>query len=46
MLENLKEKCNVIEMFPQNKRDFSAMIPQSILAYFPTQRRNLTKSLI
>ncbi len=31
MLENLKEKCNVIEMFPQNKRDFSAMIPQSIL---------------
>ena len=31
MLENLKEKCNVIEMFPQNKRDFSSMIPQSIL---------------
>ena len=26
-----KEKCNVIEMFPQDKRDFSAMIPQSIL---------------
>ena len=31
MLENLQEKCNVIEMFPQNKRDFSSMIPQSIL---------------
>lgn len=31
MLANLQEKCNVIEMFPQHKRDFSAMIPQSIL---------------
>lgn len=31
MLPNTMEKCNVIEMFPQEKRDFSAMIPQSIL---------------
>lgn len=31
MLANSMEKCNVIEMFPQNKRDFSSMIPQSIL---------------
>jgi hypothetical protein len=28
---NAQEKCNVVEMFPQEKRDFSAMIPQSIL---------------
>ena len=26
-----QENCNVIEMFPQNKRDFSSLIPQSIL---------------
>jgi len=31
MLPNTMEKRNVIEMFPQEKRDFSAMIPQSIL---------------
>lgn len=31
MLANSMEKCNVIEMFSQNKRDFSSMIPQSIL---------------
>ena len=31
MLPNTMEKCNVIEMFPKKKRDFSAMIPQSIL---------------
>lgn len=31
MLANLKEKCSIIEMFPQEKRDFSAMIPQSVL---------------
>ena len=32
MLENLKvNECNIIEMFPEKKRDFSAMIPQSIL---------------
>ena len=28
---NAQEKCKVIEMFPQEKRNFSAMIPQSIL---------------
>ena len=26
-----QKNCNVIEMFPQNKRDFSELIPQSIL---------------
>ena len=32
MLENLKvNECNIIELFPEKKRDFSAMIPQSIL---------------
>jgi hypothetical protein len=32
MLENLKaNECNIIEMFPEKKRNFSAMIPQSIL---------------
>ena len=32
MLENaIKRECNIIEMFPKEKRDFSAMIPQSIL---------------
>lgn len=31
MLANLQEKCSIIEMFPQEKRDFSAMIPQSVL---------------
>ena len=31
MLANTKDKCNIIEMFPQEKLDFSAMIPQSIL---------------
>ena len=31
MLANAKEQCNIIEMFPQEKPDFSAMIPQSIL---------------
>lgn len=32
MLENaIKKECNIIEMFPEKKRDFSAMIPQSIL---------------
>ena len=32
MLENLKiNECNIIELFPKKKRDFSAMIPQSIL---------------
>ena len=32
MLENLKtNECNIIELFPERKRDFSAMIPQSIL---------------
>lgn len=31
MLANAKEQCNIIEMFPQEKPDFSAMIPQSVL---------------
>ena len=32
MLENLKvNECNIIELFPEKKHDFSAMIPQSIL---------------
>ena len=32
MLENaIKKECNVIEMFPEKKHDFSTMIPQSIL---------------
>ena len=32
MLKNLKiNECNIIELFPEKKRDFSAMIPQSIL---------------
>lgn len=31
MLANAKEQCNIIEMFPQEKPNFSAMIPQSIL---------------
>ncbi len=32
MLKNtVKKECNIIEMFPEKKRDFSAMIPQSIL---------------
>jgi len=32
MLENaIRKECNIIEMFPEKKRDFSAMIPQSIL---------------
>lgn len=40
MLANPMEKCNVIEMFPENKRDFSAMIPQSIL---PDTERELNE---
>lgn len=44
MLENLKEnECNIIEMFPEKKRDFSAMIPQSIL---PDSKRSLQVLLI
>ena len=42
MLTNLKEDCNVIEMFPRNKRDFSAMIPQSIL---PNTEKELNEAL-
>lgn len=30
MLTNPKEQCNVIEMFPQEKRDYSALIPESV----------------
>lgn len=30
MLTNQKEQCNVIEMFPQEKRDYSALIPESV----------------
>lgn len=30
MLVNQKEQCNVIEMFPQEKRDYSALIPESV----------------
>lgn len=41
MLENLKvNECNIIELFPVKKRDFSAMIPQSIL---PDTERELAE---
>ena len=42
MLENLKERCTIVEMFPQNKRDFSAMIPQSIL---PESEKELNEAI-
>ena len=35
-----KENCNVIEMFPQQKRDFSLLIPQTIL---PTTEKELAE---
>ena len=37
-----KENCNVIEMFPQQKRDFSSLIPQTIL---PTTEKELAEIL-
>lgn len=41
-MTNAQEKCSVIEMFPQNKHDFSAMIPQSIL---PNTEKELEEAL-
>ena len=37
-----QKNCNVIEMFPQQKRDFSSLIPQTIL---PTTEKELAEIL-
>ena len=43
MLKNLKiNECNIIELFPEKKRDFSAMIPQSIL---PDTEKELAEAI-
>lgn len=41
MLENLKvNECNIIELFPENQRDYSELIPQSVLPITQEEKDN------